>query len=67
MCVLLFDVFNRCSLVQLGSGYNKGLFLLTLYVALDYDFEWVILSILNSHELVQRFVNRLVQLRKQIG
>ena len=35
------------------SGYNKGLFLLSSYIVLDYYFEKVILSILNLHVLVQ--------------
>ena len=28
-------------------GYTEGLFLLTWYVALDYGFDWIVLSILN--------------------
>ena len=42
-------------------GYNEGLFLLTSYVALDYD--------LSLHVLTQKFINCyiLVQSKKQIG
>ena len=39
---------------------NKGLFLLTSYIVLDYGFEQVILSILNLHVLVQKFINRYI-------
>ena len=35
------------------KGYNKGLLLLTSYVVLDYEFELVILCVLNLHVLVQ--------------
>ena len=39
---------------------NKDLFLLTSYVILDHDFKQVILSILNLHVLVQKFINRYI-------
>ena len=35
------------------KGYNKGLFLLTSFVVLDCGFEYVVVSILNLHLLVQ--------------
>ena len=30
-------------------GHTESLFLVTWYVALDYHFDWIILSILNLH------------------
>ena len=39
---------------------NKVLFLLTSYIALDYGFKQVILSTLNLHVLVQKFINRYI-------
>ena len=42
------------------QGCNKGLFSLTSYLALDCNFEQVILSILNLHVLVQQFINRYI-------
>ena len=35
------------------KGYNKGLYLQTSFVVLEYDIEYVVLSILNLHVLVQ--------------
>ena len=48
---------------------NKGLVLLTPYVVLDYDFEYVILSYLNLHVLVQNFINYYIfsSIKNQIG
>ena len=46
--------------VAISKGYNKGSFLLSPYIVLNYDFEQVILFILNLHLLVQQFINHYI-------
>ena len=52
--------------MSLDLEYTKGLFLLKSYVALDYNFEQIILSILNLHVFfyLMFFMDILVQLMK---
>ena len=60
---LRFMLSHFKSKTQIDSktqGQNKGLFLLTLYVVLGYNFEYVISSILNLHVFNQTFINRYI-------
>ena len=54
MMMTLFKI--KCSVKDTINPYNC-FFLLTPYAVLVYHFEYVILSILNLHVLVQQFIN----------